>query len=433
MAKQNRVVAEFPPKLAPLFEPHRYKVLWGGRGGAKSWGIARALLIEGTRRPERILCARELQASISDSVHKLLSDQIDALGLSGFYEVQKATIKGANGTEFVFSGLRHNVAQIKSFERLTKCWVEEAQTVSRTSWEVLIPTVRADNSEIWLSFNPELETDETYKRFVLHPPDGAAVIRLNWSDNPWFPAVLRAEKDALKLRDPDAYLTVWEGHCRQTLDGAVYANELRAATEQERIGRVPYDRTKPVHTFWDLGWSDETSIWFAQRVGFEYRVIDYEHGSQKAVPDYLATLQARGYVYGTDWLPHDAKAKTLVGGGRSIEGMMRQSGRTVRIVPHHSVADGINAARAVFSNCWIDEDRCADGLQALRHYRYEVDPETRQFSRRPLHDWASHAADAFRMMAMSLKEPARVRVTEPVETRAYMAGEIPRGTGWMGR
>jgi phage terminase large subunit len=233
--------AEFPAKLQCLFAPKRYKVLYGGRGGAKSWGVARALLIQGAAKPLRILCAREFQNSISESVHALLSDQIKALGLDGFYEVQNTTIRGRNGTELYFAGLRHNVTKIKSFEGVDIVWCEEAQTISKSSWDTLIPTIRKEGSEIWITFNPSLEADETYQRFVARPPTNSTVVKVNWSDNPWFPAVLRQEKDDLKAKDPDAYLTVWEGHCKQTLDGAIYANEVRKATEEGRFARVPYD------------------------------------------------------------------------------------------------------------------------------------------------------------------------------------------------
>ena len=171
--------AEFPEKLQFLFEPSRYKVLHGGRGGAKSWGVARALLIKGAASPLRILCARELQNSIVESVHHLLQTQIDALKLESFYEVQNQLIRGLNGTEFIFAGLKQNITRIKSFEAVDIVWVEEAQTVSKKSWDTLIPTIRRDNSEIWITFNPELDTDETYQRFVLNPPSDAKVVKVN--------------------------------------------------------------------------------------------------------------------------------------------------------------------------------------------------------------------------------------------------------------
>ena len=169
---------ELPEKMSFLFEPHRYKVAYGGRGSGKSWGAAIALLALGAQKPLRILCAREFQNSISDSVHALLADQIRKLNLESFYEVQNTAIYGKNGTEFLFAGLKHNVTKIKSFEGVDVCWVEEAQTTSKSSWDVLIPTIRKENSEIWITFNPELDTDETYKRFVVMPPNNSKVIKV---------------------------------------------------------------------------------------------------------------------------------------------------------------------------------------------------------------------------------------------------------------
>lgn len=205
------VDALFPDKLGFLFEPARYKVAHGGRGGAKSWGFARALLIKAAQKRMRVLCARELQLSIADSVHKLLKEQIEALGLSGFYEPLESIIRGRNGSEFIFSGLKSNATKIKSMEGLDVAWVEEAQTVSADSWEILIPTVRKEDSEIWVSFNPDQDEDPTYQRFVKHPPPGAVVVEIGWQDNPWLPEVLRQEKDYLYRVDPEAAAHVWGG------------------------------------------------------------------------------------------------------------------------------------------------------------------------------------------------------------------------------
>lgn len=392
--------AQFPDKLRGLFEPHRYKVLYGGRGGAKSWGIARALLVKAAGKNIRILCAREFQNSISDSVHRLLSQQIEALGLSSFYTIQNASIIGLNGSEFVFAGIRNNVSRIKSYEGIDIVWVEEAQNVSHQSWETLIPTVRKSGSEIWISFNPELETDQTYQRFVVSPPENAWVQRLNWSDNPWFPEVLDQERRALRSKDPDAYDNVWEGRCRKALSGAVYAKELRASEIEQRITRVPYDQTKPVHTFWDLGHADATAIWFAQTVGMETRVLRYYENHQEALPHYLQQMQTFGYVYGTIWLPHDARSKQLAT-GKSIEEMVRGHGYNVRIVPQIGIDNGINAARTIFPNLYFDQDKCRDGIQHLRHYRY--DTKDGRLSDKPIHDEHSHAADALRYLAVALK------------------------------
>ena len=412
--------AEFPEKLRVLFAPSRYKVLYGGRGGAKSWGAARALLIQAAASPLRVLCAREFQNSITESVHHLLQAQIAAMGLEPFYEVQNSAIRGANGSEFLFAGLRNNISRIKSFEGIDRVWVEEAQAVSKSSWDTLIPTIRKEGSEIWVTYNPELETDDTHQRFVVNPPRDAVVVKINWSDNPWFPETLRKEKEELKARDPDGYQNIWEGHCRATLEGAVYAKELRRAQEEGRIGCVPYDTEKPVHTFFDLGWADNTSIWFAQTVGAELRLIDYYSNAQMPIQHYLSVLQDKGYAYGTDWLPHDAKAKTLAT-GRSLEEIMLSAGRRVRIVPNLSITDGINAARTVFNRCHFDDVKCAEGLQSLRRYRFDVDVETRQLSGRPLHDFHSHAADAFRYFAISVEEDKPVVSARGISMKGWRA------------
>lgn len=428
--------AKFPAKLKMLFQPGRYKVLYGGRGGAKSWGVARALLLLGMKNKLLILCTREYQNSLDDSVYKILVEQIKALNLDNFYQIQATTIIGANGSQFIFKGLKVNINSVKSFEGTDICWCEEAQTISKTSWEVLIPTIRKENSEIWITFNPSLETDETYKRFVLNPPASAILCPISWSDNPYFPEVLRAEMEDLRNRDEDAFLNVWEGHCRQTLDGAIYAKELREATQAGRITKVPYDRSKPVSTVWDLGFSDSTSIWFFQTIGFEVRLIDFMQVQQQTVSDIMRMLQERAYLYELDYLPHDAQAKTLGSGGRSIEQMLKAAGRKVKIVPKLSLVDGINAARTLFPQCWFDEARCADGLQNLRHYRYAVDPDTGSFSRNPLHDSNSHAADAFRYLGVSWQDSSqgsRAKMSAPVQKIGYWGeGRGNRGTGWLG-
>ena len=391
--------------MASLFDKARYKVYYGGRGAGKSHSAAKALLILGAKSQIRVLCAREYQTSIKDSVHKLLCDQIELMNLHGFYEITQSAIRGKNGTEFAFVGLKNNVANVKSYEGVDYCWVEEAQTVSRHSWNTLIPTIRKEGSEIWITFNPELETDETYQRFVVRPPEQAVVQKINWSDNPWFPEVLALEKDSLKSRDPSAYQTVWEGLCRLTVDGAIFANEMQVAELDGRITKVTYDPTKPVHAIFDLGWADSTAIWFLQFVGMETRLIRYHEDSQKTISHYLALMQTYGYMYDTLWLPHDAQNKTLASNGKSIEEIVRAAGYKTRIIERTPVADSINAARTIFRNCWFDRENCYDGLQCLRHYRYDVDPETGQFSRQPLHDIYSHGADAFRYIGLMINEP----------------------------
>lgn len=211
-----------PQALAGLMKPARYKVTYGGRGGGKSFTIASWLDIYGVKRPIRVLCAREYQVSIRDSVHRLLADRIAALGLSQFYTVTQTSIIGTNGTEFIFKGLHHNAQEIKSMEGVDICWVEEASSVSAESWDVLIPTIRKPGSEIWLSFNPLSPDDATWTRFVKNPPPGAWVQKVLYSDNPWFPAVLDEERRHLQEIDPELYQHIWLGEPRTISDAQVF-------------------------------------------------------------------------------------------------------------------------------------------------------------------------------------------------------------------
>lgn len=229
---------EFPEALSFLFEPARYKVPYGGRGSGKSWGVARALVVLTAQSPKRILCAREFQNSTKESVHKLLGDQIEALGLSGLFEVLETTIRGANGSEFIFEGLRRNTTKIKSMEGIDICWVEEAQTVSKASWDLLIPTIRKSGSEIWITFNPDLEEDETYQRFVVNPPPGAVVRLVNFTDNPWFPDELRVEAEHLRSQDLDAHANVWLGECKRKVQGALWTKDMIAALRDAPVRTV---------------------------------------------------------------------------------------------------------------------------------------------------------------------------------------------------
>lgn len=440
----------FPAPLECLFRPKRHKVLYGGRGAGRSWGVARALLIRGAQQPTRVLCARELQKSIAESVHRLLCDQIVALGLQDLYSIEVNRIYGPNGTFFVFEGIKNNTTKIKSYEGIDICWVEEANAVSARSWENLLPTIRKDGSEVWITFNPELATDYTYKRFVLAPAgkvlrrsldptsknpsvetEDSFAVKMTWMDNPWFPEVLRKEMEDLRLRDPDAYANVWEGNCRQALEGAVFAKELRDATNQGRICNVPWDRETPVDTFWDLGRRDMTSIWFAQRVAMQWRILSYYEDSAEDIHHYVRHCQSRGYTYGTWHLPHDAKNK-LLGAKRSIEQIVRDSGYRVHIVDRaNKKVNAVNAARIIFPNCWFDERECVDGIERLRHYRYEI--KDGQRSQEPLHDDNSNAADAFMTLAQAIKGPKGKKDLRPLLRRPpnQFADEAP-SLGWLG-
>jgi phage terminase large subunit len=396
------VTFQIPEAFEDLYQPKRFKIYYGGRGGAKSHNFARAILDQGIDKPLRILCARELQGSIGDSVHKLLADVIIDHGLGEFYEIQKATIKGKNGTEFIFKGLKHNATEIKSTEGVDIVWVEEAEKVSDNSWEILIPTIRKPGSEIWISFNPKHPTDPTYLRFVANADNDMLVKKVSWRDNPFFPDVLEQERKRLLSTDPQAYKHVWEGEFDERHFGGVYATYVEDMRSQNRICPVPYKDGIPVITAWDLGKSDSTAIWFAQIVGLQVRVIDFYENSQKDLAHYADVIRNKPYKFKNHYLPHDAGHERL-GMGGSISSQLRTYGIPNRIIKVGSVAARIELARDLLKSCYIDEEKCKDGIHALLNYQYEYDENKGRFKDKPLHDWASDAADGFGYLAQALE------------------------------
>jgi phage terminase large subunit len=284
-----------------------------------------------------------------------------------------------------------------SFEGVDRVWVEEAQTVTKRSWDILVPTIRKPDSEIWISFNPDMDSDETYVRFVEDPPDDSIVVNVNWHDNPWFPEVLKREMEALKKRDPDAYENVWEGKCKSVVDGAIYLREIQAMHAEKRIRNVPYDPLLKVHTVWDLGWNDQMSIILVQKLASELRIIEYIEDSHRTLAEYVADLGTRPYRWGVDFLPHDGSAKDYKT-GKSAQEILSGLGRRVDIVPKLDVESGIKAGRLAFPRCYFDKDKALRLVDCLKRYRRSI-PVTTNEPGAPLHDEYSHGADAFRYLA----------------------------------
>lgn len=405
---------EFPPAFEFLFTPARLKVAYGGRGGGKSESVGRYLLVEGAREPMKIVCAREFQNSIRDSVYGLLADLIDRYGLDRFYQVLKTEIRGKNGTSFSFVGLHHNISNIKSMYDVKKLWIEEAETVSEASWKVIFPTVRAEGSEIIATFNPDLPDSPTYKRLVANPPPYALVRKINYDENPYFPEVLKLEMEHCKTNDPDEYRNIWLGECRAAVAGAVFAKEIARALDEGRITNVPHIPTQPVHTYWDLGRNDKTAVWFMQQISGQLRFIRYYENSGEHFSHYIKHLKELPYVYGKHYLPHDATHE-LLGQEKTILNQMRSnfSGVQEPIKRTLRKALSIDAARTIFPMSYFDKDACADGIVCLQRYAYRVDPETQKTSAEPEHDtpW-SHGADAYQCAGMAAqltekKAPAR--------------------------
>lgn len=394
---------EFPEKFRFLFEPHPYKCAYGGRYGLKSWSFSRALLLLGAQKPLRILCTREVQKSIKDSVHSLLADQAQALGIGSFYDVLETEVRGKNGTSFVFAGLaQHTIESIKSFEGADIVWVEEARAVSERSWRVLLPTIRKPGSEVWVSFNPELDDDPAYARFVVNPPPGCVTVKTGFRDAVqagWMVdkiEELRAHDEATLPKSE--YDNIWEGICLPAVQGAIYADEVAKATEAKRICDVPYDPALKVHVIWDLGWNDSMFLILVQKHLSSLRVIEVIEDDHKTYDWFSAELRNRRLNYGKMWLPHDAMHASPES-GRTPNKILQDLGWSTMPIPNQAVETGIKQARMTFPQVYFDRNKAARLVQCLKRYRRSV-PTTTNEPASPLHDEWSHGADAFRYLSL---------------------------------
>lgn len=365
--------------------------------------MARAALARGRAKPERVLCVREVQKSIAESVHQLLSDQIVGLGLADFYEVQKNYLHGQNGTMFAFRGLSTETAlSLKSFERPTICLIEEAQAITKRSWGILEPTIRAEGSEIWAGFNPELVDDFIYRQFVhdykgeLSVPASSIVTKIGWEDNPWRSKVLDDRREQMRREQPEEYLHVYGGECRPAVEGAIYYQEVTKLKSSGRLCNVPYDPMLKVHVVCDLGFNDYMSLILVQRLASEIRVIRYIEDRQRYIPSYHQELTDLKLNYGKLYLPHDGKAKHVT--GSSAEEQFRTLGWDVEIVPDIGLEQGIRKLREVFPRLYLDKANASELVNRLGRYRRRVNSEGQAST--PMHDDESHGADGTRYLAI---------------------------------
>ena len=425
---EKRVPIKFKPLYMHQKNDKLFYVYHGGRGGGKSWEIADFLLIEGAKQKHRILCCREVQKSIKQSVHKLLSDRIAAMGLSSFYEILDTEIRGKNGTEFSFAGLlNHTVESVKSFEGATITWIEEAQTVSAFSLSILIPTVvRTPKPMVVMSMNPKLPSDAVYSQYVLGGRDDTVVVQINYTDNKECPDELIALAEQMKVDDYDQYEHIWLGRPKEIADGAIYKAEFEQIRKENRICKVPHDPNLPVYTSWDLGILDPTAIWFFQIYGKEVRVIDYYEANNEPLAHYARILdekkQQYGYQYEKHFAPHDIAARDL-SSGVSREQTMANLGYRMNKGARLGVEDRIEATRQFLKNCWFDSEKCAHGIRALQNYRREFNDKLEQFKATPVHDWASHSSDAFGEGAININKMQVATKPKPMPK--------PLKKGWM--
>lgn len=362
------VVVQTPEAFAFLYDPPlgsvRERAAHGGRGSAKSWQFARALLVHGFQRRLRILCARQYQSSMRDSVLAMLQDQIVNLQLGAHYYATEKSIVGENGTEFLFKGLKRDIAQIKSIEGIDIVWVEEAESVSKQSWRVLIPTIRKPGSEIWTTFNPQFATDATYQRLVVHPPPRSIVREVNFPDNPWFPGgVLDEEQRNLLLTDPEAHAHVWMGKPWSRSDAAVLNGKIKV--EEFTPGpewQGPYYGS-------DFGFANDPTVIVKVWIFGSRLYVERDDGKPRLDNDdtarlYREVLDDERRVVRAD----NARPETineLRKRGLNVEGVEKWAG---------SVADGISYLRSFAAI--VVHPNCKRAIEEGRLWRYKVDPKT---------------------------------------------------------
>ncbi len=401
------LAAPLIPTLAewaqPLLQPNRYKCLWGGRGSGKSYAVADALLIEGLRRPIRVLCAREFQTSIKESVHYLLAERIEVLKLQDFYRVQQATITGQNGSQFIFKGVRHNVQSIKSMAGLTHLWLEEAQTISAESWKVLIPTIREEGSEIWVTFNPLHETDTVWTELVGKDRANAYVQRINWDRNPHFPSVLEEERLQMQATDPDAYAHIWEGGFWAKSDAQILNGKWAVAEFEPN-----YQTWDGPYFGADFGFAkDPTTLvkcWMFDRCLYveseSYQVgLELDHTGDRwklDIPD------CQNYIIRADCARPESISYLSRHGIPRIVGVSKRPG---------SVEDGIAHLRSY--DKIIIHPRCQHVAEEARLYSYKTDRLTGDVLPVPL-DSSNHCMDALRYSLAPLIHPLKKAHTPQV-------------------
>ena len=451
----SQLIVEAPDVLLPLIQPARYKAAFGGRGGAKSHFFAEQIVIRCYAKKTRVVCIREVQVTIRDSVRQLIVDKISKMGLGWAFEVLATEIRGLDGTPaagslIIFRGMQdYNAHNIKSLEDFDIAWVEEAQTLSAQSLRLLRPTIRKEGSELWFAWNPRYETDAVDEFFRgQHPPKNAIIIPVNWHDNPWFNEVLQEEKNADFENDPDMAEHVWNGGYEKITEAQYYARHIFKAEKEGRIGFYPHDPNFPVMTSWDIGVDDYTAIWFWQHIHPHVHVIDYFEASglgaddciRDALPECLADPMDRlqqlveigrpkPYRYARHYFPHDIANREWGAGAKSRVQTVVELGIPLSTI-HKGAAQGpeerINASRRLLPMVRFHQSkRVMLGVQRLRRYARRKNELLGTYGA-PLHDDNSHGADAFGEFAVNCGIlPPKLQPPKPEPQKVgsvYLAG-----------
>lgn len=421
----TEVEIRLPPKLKPVFRGRAdVRGAYGGRGSGKTRSFAKMAAVQGMRFGQagvsgQILCARQFMNSLADSSLEEVKRAIeDEPFLSDYYEVGEKFIKSQDGrVSFAFAGLDRSIDSIKSKGRILLCWVDEAEPVTDSAWSTLIPTLREEtedwNAELWVTWNPKRKTAAVEARFRHSADPLVKMAELNWRDNPKFPAKLERDRKRDLEERPDQYDHIWEGGYVQAQAGAYFAKHLANAKDEGRIGKVAADPLLSLRVHCDIGGtgkrSDAFAMWVDQFVGKEVRVLDHYEAVGQPAEAHFRWLRERGYTpdKATIVLPHDGAAQDKVF-SVSYESAFASAGYKVVVIPNMGAgaANGrIEAARRLFPSVWFNKDTTEPGRDALGWYHEKRD-DNRNIGLGPNHDWSSHSADAFGLMAIDHTEHA---------------------------
>lgn len=413
---------ELPKVLIPVFHGEAdIRGAYGGRGSGKTRSFAKMVAVRGYMYGMAgvsgiLLCARQFMNSLEDSSLEECRRAIeDEPWLLAYYEIGDKFIKSKDGRiSFAFAGLDRNIASIKSKGRLLLCWVDEAEPVTDEAFTTLIPTLREEgdgwNAELWVTWNPKRKIAAVEKRFRQTQSLRVKVAQCSWKDNPKFPAKLERDRQTDLIERPEQYGHIWDGDFLQVIEGAYFASHLTNAKNENRIGRVAPDPLMTLRVFVDIGGTgakaDAFTMWVAQFIGKEIRVLNYYEAQGQPLATHLEWLREKGYEKAQIWLPHDGSTQDKVH-DVSYESAFRAAGYVVTVIPNQgrgAAKARVEAARRLFPAMWFNEDTTESGRAALGWYHEKRD-EVRGIGLGPEHDWSSHGADAFGLMCVAYEEP----------------------------
>ncbi|GAA0613329.1 phage terminase large subunit [Paenochrobactrum glaciei] len=433
---------ELPPKLIDVFSGDAdVRAAWGGRGSGKTRSFAKMAVVRGyifgmADISGIILCARQFMNSLEDSSLEEIKRAIeDEPFLKDYYEIGEKYVRSKDRrVSFAFAGLDRNIASIKSKGRLLLCWVDEAEPVTDEAWRTLIPTLREEgegwNAELWVTWNPLRKDAAVEKRFRFTDNPRVKGAEINWRDNPKFPAKLERDRLGDLAERPEQYPHVWDGDYATVIDGAYFAKHLTDAKIEGRIGKVAKDPLMALRAYWDIGGTgakaDATAIWIVQFIGREVRVLDHYEAQGQPLATHVQWLRDSGYSSALCVLPHDGSTKDKVH-DVSFETALQDAEFETDVIPNQGAGAAkmrIEAVRRLFSSIWFNEATTEGGLDALGWYHEKKD-EKRGIGLGPNHDWASHSADAFGLMAIHYEQP-RIQ-----SRQSRYGGRSSSSTSWM--